>query len=136
MIAQSPRCLLVDPALPFCSSVAGKSFVVPNHLNQTSTDQIQALLKDRAWLLTSNWHRHLEKFFCLLLLPKYGSPMTVLPCRSFCEDLRDSCWMLLDGDASPWSASDSQKRTTMAIGSCRFLIAKVTAGLNEYRFGH
>ncbi|KAF0026136.1 hypothetical protein F2P81_020873 [Scophthalmus maximus] len=48
-----------------------------------------------AWLLNSHCHHSLEWFFCLLLVPKCGSP-GALPCRSFCEVLQDSCWALLD----------------------------------------
>lgn len=92
----SPQCLLLDSALPFCSFMLGNRFAVPNHLNQSSVEDIQALFDQCAWLLMSHCHHSLE--FCLLSLPKCGSlgPLTVLPCRSFCEVLRDSCWTVLD----------------------------------------
>lgn len=98
LVLESPQCLLLESALPFCSSMVGERFAVPNHLNQSSVEDIQALLNEWAWLLRSHCHHSLEWFFCLLLVPKCDSlgPLPVLPCRSFCEVLRDSCWTLLD----------------------------------------
>lgn len=101
--AESPQCLLLDTALPFCSSMAGQRFAVPNYFNQSSVEEIQALLNEWAWLLNSQCHHSVEWFFCLLLVPKCGSlaPLPVLPCQSFCEVLRDSCWTLLDEGRLP-----------------------------------
>lgn len=98
LVVKSPQCLLLDFDLPFCSSMVGERFSVPNHLNQSSVEDIQALLNEWEWLLRSHCHHSLEWFFCLLLVPKCGSlgPLLVLPCRSFCEVLRDSCWTFLD----------------------------------------
>lgn len=94
-LAQSPQCLLLESALPFCSSMVGQQFAVPNYLNQSSVEEVGALLRDWAWLLNSKCHNSLEWFFCLLSLPKCGAAVRV-PCRSFCEVLKDSCWTLLD----------------------------------------
>lgn len=96
VLVGAPQCLLLDTALPFCASTAGERFVVPNHLNQSSVEEVQDLLSEWAWLLKSHCHHSLEWFFCLLLVPECGSQMPLLPCRSFCEVLRDSCWTLLD----------------------------------------
>lgn len=103
LVIESPQCLLLDTALPFCSSMVGERFVVPNYLNQSSVEEVQVLLNKWAWLLRSHCHYSLEWFFCLLLVPKCGSrvPMPVLPCRSVCEVLRDSCWTLLDEGRLP-----------------------------------
>lgn len=103
LITESPQCLLLDTALPFCSYMVGEQFGVPNHLNQSSVEEVQATLKDWAWLLSSRCHHSLEWFFCLLLVPKCGAavPLPALPCRSFCEVLRDSCWMVLDEGRLP-----------------------------------
>uniref|UniRef100_A0A3P8S3A3 FZ domain-containing protein n=1 Tax=Amphiprion percula TaxID=161767 RepID=A0A3P8S3A3_AMPPE len=101
--AESPQCLLLDSALPFCSYMVGERFVVPNYLNQSSLEEVRALLNEWAWLLRSHCHHSLEWFFCLLLVPKCGSlvPLPLLPCQSFCEVLRDSCWTLLDEGRLP-----------------------------------
>lgn len=100
LVVESPQCLLLDTALPFCSSMIGERFAVPNYLNQSSVEEVQVLLNKWAWLLKSPCHHSLEWFFCLLLVPKCGGePM--LPCRSFCEVLRDSCWTLLDEGQLP-----------------------------------
>lgn len=93
--AEIPQCLLLETSLPFCSSMVGQHFVVPNYLNQSTAEEVHALLNDWAWLLSSQCHHSLEWFFCLLLVPKCG-PVVLLPCRSFCEVLKDSCWTLLD----------------------------------------
>lgn len=94
-LAESPQCLLLESSLPFCSSMAGQQFAVPNFLNQSSVEEVRVLLHDWAWLLNSKCHHSLEWFFCLLLLPKCGTAVQ-MPCRSFCEVLKDSCWTLLD----------------------------------------
>lgn len=93
--AESPQCLLLGSSLPFCSFMVGQQFAVPNYLNQSSVEEVRALLRDWAWLLSSKCHHGLEWFFCLLLLPKC-STVVRMPCRSFCEVLKDSCWTLLD----------------------------------------
>ncbi|TKS67622.1 Collagen alpha-1(XVIII) chain [Collichthys lucidus] len=51
--------------------MVGEQFVVPNYLNQSTVEEVQC-----------------------------GSPVS-LPCRSFCEVLRDSCWTLLDEGRLP-----------------------------------
>lgn len=94
-LAESPQCLLLESSLPFCSSMAGQQFAVPNFLNQSSVEEVRVLLHNWAWLLNSKCHHSLEWFLCLLLLPKCGTAVQ-MPCRSFCEVLKDSCWTLLD----------------------------------------
>lgn len=94
-LAESPQCLLLESSLPFCSSITGQKFAVPNFLNQSSVEEVRVLLHDWAWLLNSKCHHSLELFFCLLLVPKCGTSVQ-MPCRSFCEVLKDSCWTLLD----------------------------------------
>lgn len=103
LVIESPQCLSLDSTLPFCTFMFGEQFVVPNYFNQTTVEEVQVLLNNWAWLLRSHCHHSLEWFFCLLLLPKCGSlvPLPVLPCRSFCEVLRDSCWTLLDEGRLP-----------------------------------
>ncbi|TWW80493.1 Collagen alpha-1(XVIII) chain [Takifugu flavidus] len=68
---ESPQCLLLDTALPFCS-VTGEYFLVPNYLNHTTVAEVQC-----------------------------GSLVPLLPCRRFCEVLKDSCWSLLDEGRLP-----------------------------------
>lgn len=97
---ESPQCLLLDTALPFCS-MTGEYFLVPNYLNHTTVAEVQVLLHNWAWLLKSRCHHSLEWFFCLLLVPKCSSLVPLLPCRRFCEVLKDSCWSLLDEGRLP-----------------------------------
>lgn len=98
--SRTPRCLPVDSKWPFCTRMGTESFAVPNFLNQSSVEEIQVVLSEWAWLLRSRCHHSLEWFFCLLLTPRCGPP-SPLPCRSFCEALRDSCWTLLDEGRLP-----------------------------------
>lgn len=94
---ESPRCWPIDFHLPFCKSMGGDSFVLPNYFNHSSVKEVRAVLGSWAWLLRSRCHHSLEWFFCLLLLPRCprGLPPP-WPCRSFCEVLQDSCWTVLD----------------------------------------
>lgn len=98
LVFGSSQCMQINTTLPFCSYMVGESFAVPNYLNQSSVEEVRALLNEWAWLLQSHCHHSLERFFCLLLVPQCGSvvPSPVLPCQSFCQVLQDSCWMLLD----------------------------------------
>lgn len=99
---RSPKCWLLATALPFCSSMTGEAILLPNYLNHSTVAEVQALLHSWAWLLKSRCHHSLEWFFCLLLAPKCGSLVPPpLPCRSFCEVLKDSCWTLLDEGRLP-----------------------------------
>lgn len=102
-VVESSRCLPVGPDLPFCTRARVDSFMVPNFLNQSSVEEVQVVLTQWAWLLRSNCHHSLEWFFCLLLTPRCGPSglPPPLPCRSFCEVLRDSCWTLLDEGRLP-----------------------------------
>lgn len=98
----SPKCWLLATALPFCSSMTGDAILLPNYLNHSTVAEVRALLHSWAWLLKSRCHHSLEWFFCLLLAPKCGSLVVPpLPCRSFCEVLKDSCWTLLDEGRLP-----------------------------------
>lgn len=97
----SKSCLMLDTALPFCSSKFGETFAVPNYFNHSSVEEVRTLLKEWSWLLQSHCHHSLEWFFCLLLVPKCGPLTPTLPCRSFCEVLLDSCWTLLEGQHLP-----------------------------------
>ncbi|KAG9349448.1 hypothetical protein JZ751_027891 [Albula glossodonta] len=100
---ESPRCLLLDSDFPFCTTMGQESFAVPNFLNQSSVEEVLVVLREWAWLLNSRCHHSLEWFFCLLLVPRCGPPglAPAMPCRSFCEVLRDSCWTLLDEGRLP-----------------------------------
>ncbi|TRY96063.1 hypothetical protein DNTS_017224 [Danionella cerebrum] len=95
---ESPQCLPFNSNLPFCTKMGVRSFKVPNFLNQSSVEEVDVVLAHWAWLLRSNCHHSLEWFFCLLLTPRciQSGQSPPLPCRSFCEILRDSCWMLLE----------------------------------------
>ncbi|KAK0133743.1 Collagen alpha-1(XVIII) chain [Merluccius polli] len=99
-VEETQHCLFPEPTLPFCSFEGRKSFAAPNHFNHSSVEEVQALYSQWAWLLQSHCHHSLEWFFCLLLVPVCG-PEAQLPCRSWCELLRDSCWTYLDEGRLP-----------------------------------
>lgn len=104
---ESPRCLLVDSDLPFCHGLETSSFTVPNFFNQSSVEDVQALLGEWAFLMQSGCHHAVEWFFCLLAMPRCGVPglSPKMPCRSFCELLIDSCWTLLQDRRLPVECS-------------------------------
>uniref|UniRef100_A0A4W4H4M6 FZ domain-containing protein n=1 Tax=Electrophorus electricus TaxID=8005 RepID=A0A4W4H4M6_ELEEL len=104
---ESQRCVPVNSDLPFCGGRGAESFAVPNFLNQSSAEEVRALLGEWAWLLRSGCHHGAPWFFCLLVTPRCGTPgrPAPLPCRSFCELLADSCWMLLQGRRLPVECS-------------------------------
>ncbi len=67
---------------------------------------VVAVLNEWGWLLRSGCHHGLEWFFCLLLAPRCHQPsekpgIALLPCRTFCEVLLDSCWTLLQESGLP-----------------------------------
>lgn len=104
---ESPRCVLVESDFPFCYGLNTGSFTVPNFLNQSSVEDVQALLGEWAFLIQSGCHHAVEWFFCLLAMPRCGVPglPPQMPCRSFCELLIDSCWTLLQDRRLPVECS-------------------------------
>lgn len=102
----SPRCLSRSSDWAFCSSGGTLGFSLPNFLNHTRVEDVVALIHEWAWLLKSGCHHGLEWFFCLLVTPECQHPLDqaqafLLPCRSFCEVLLDSCWMVLQEKGLP-----------------------------------
>lgn len=93
-------CLPVPSDWPICSAGRPQSLTLPNVLNHTSVDEVGAVLKEWAWLARKGCHPGAEWFLCLLLAPRC-SAQAPLPCRSFCQTLRDSCWASLDNGRLP-----------------------------------
>lgn len=93
-------CLPVPSDWPICSVNHPQSLVLPNFLNHTSVDEVGAVLKEWAWLARKGCHPSAEWFLCLLLVPRCPA-QALLPCRSFCQTLRDSCWPSLDDGRLP-----------------------------------
>lgn len=104
---ESARCVLVDSDLPFCHGLEKGSFTVPNFFNQSSVEDVQALLGEWAFFIQSGCHHAVERFFCLLAMPRCGVPglSPQMPCRSFCELLIDSCWTVLQDRRFPVECS-------------------------------
>lgn len=95
-----PPCLPVPSDWPICSAKHPQSLTLPNIFNHTSVDEVGAVLAEWAWLVEKGCHPSAEWFLCLLLVP--GCPgRAPLPCRSFCQTLRDSCWAALDNGRLP-----------------------------------
>lgn len=93
-------CLPVPSDWPICSAKRPQSLVLPNFFNHTSVDEVGAVLKEWAWLARKGCHPSAEWFLCLLLVPRCPA-QALLPCRSFCQTLRDSCWASLDDGRLP-----------------------------------
>lgn len=98
--ASRPPCLPVPSDWPICSAKHPQSLTLPNVFNHTSVDQVGAVLTEWAWLARKGCHPSAEWFLCLLLAPGC-SAQAPLPCRSFCQTLRDSCWAFLDNGRLP-----------------------------------
>ena len=115
-----PQCLPMPSDWPICSGKSGKSFALPNFLNHTSIDEVAAVAHKWAWLAQAGCHHGAEWFLCLLLAPQCPppgklprqvpprqaappqmAPHLLLPCRSFCHILQDSCWAVLDEGLLP-----------------------------------
>lgn len=100
----APQCLPVPSNWSVCSGKQSKSFTLPNFFNHTSVEEVGAVLQEWAWLARAGCHHSAEWFLCLLLTPRCpshsGQPL-LLPCRSFCQVLQDSCWAALDHGRLP-----------------------------------
>lgn len=100
--APQPLCLPLPSDWPICSGQRPQSLTLPNVFNHTSVDQVGAVLKEWAWLVEKGCHPGAEWFLCLLLVPGCPAPgPALLPCRSSCQTLRDSCWAWLDDGRLP-----------------------------------
>lgn len=98
--APLPPCLPAPSDWPICSAKHPQSLTLPNIFNHTSVEEVGAVLREWAWLVDKGCHPSAEWFLCLLLVP--GCPRRApLPCRSFCQTLRDSCWAWLDHGRLP-----------------------------------
>ncbi|XP_064420080.1 collagen alpha-1(XVIII) chain-like [Latimeria chalumnae] len=101
MSLPASHCVPLPASLPFCAGLGVKSIALPNYLNQSGVVEIAETLREWAGLLGSHCHCRLEWFFCLLLAPRCNA--SAPPCRGFCENLRDDCWMQLDAGRLPVS---------------------------------
>ncbi len=104
----STNCLSRGSDWPFCLFHGEVTFSVPNFFNHTQAEDVAAVLNEWGWLLRSGCHHGLEWFFCLLLAPRCHQHsekpgIALLPCRTFCEVLLDSCWTLLQESGLPVS---------------------------------
>lgn len=102
----STNCLSRGSDWPFCVSHGEVTFSVPNFFNHTQAEDVVTVLNEWGWLLRSGCHHGLEWFFCLLLAPRCHQPsekpgIALLPCRTFCEVLLDSCWTVLQERGLP-----------------------------------
>lgn len=102
----SSNCLPRGSDWPFCKSRGAGTFSVPNFFNHTGAEDVAAVMNEWGWLLRSGCHHGLEWFFCLLLAPRCHLPserfgVALLPCRTFCEVLLDSCWTVLQERGLP-----------------------------------
>lgn len=98
--APLPACLPAPSDWPICSARRPQTLTLPNIFNHTSVEEVGAVLREWAWLVERGCHPSAEWFLCLLLAP--GCPRRApLPCRSFCQTLRDSCWAWLDHGRLP-----------------------------------
>lgn len=102
----SINCLPRGSDWPYCVSHGEVTFSVPNFFNHTQAEDVVAVLNEWDWLLRSGCHHGLEWFFCLLLAPRCHQPseksgIVLLPCRTFCEVLLDSCWTVLQERGLP-----------------------------------
>lgn len=102
----SSTCLPRGSDWPFCLSHGAGTFSVPNFFNHTRSEDVAAVMNEWGWLLRSGCHHGLEWFFCLLLAPRCHQPserfgVALLPCRTFCEVLLDSCWTVLQERGLP-----------------------------------
>lgn len=102
----STNCIPRGSDWPFCLSLSEVTFSVPNFFNHTQAEDVVAVLNEWGWLLRSGCHHGLEWFFCLLLAPRCHQTsekpgVALLPCRTFCEVLLDSCWTVLQERGLP-----------------------------------
>lgn len=94
-----PPCLPAPSDWPVCRQP--RLFSLPNFFNHTSVEEAGAVLQEWAWLTKAECHHSAELFLCLLLTPRCPSPVSHLPCRSFCHTLQDSCWAFLENGRLP-----------------------------------
>lgn len=102
-LTSTSRCLPLPPILTICGRLGIGHFWLPNHLQHTNTEEVEATVQAWGRLLHASCHPFLAWFFCLLLAPSCGPgpPPALPPCRQFCEALEDACWTYLDGGRLP-----------------------------------
>ncbi|CDQ69528.1 unnamed protein product [Oncorhynchus mykiss] len=94
---ESPRCWPIDFHLPFCKSMGGDSFVLPNYFNHSSVKEVRAVLGSWAWLLRSRCHHSLD---CWTVLDEGSLSME---CHSLPdEDDGYQCLSVSNQKGNPW----------------------------------
>ena len=76
----------------------------PNCAGQERSEEAEASLKSLRLFLKSSCHADISQFICMSYYTPCN-PITsepIVPCRSFCEEVRDSCQCVLEAGGLSW----------------------------------
>ncbi|CAH1233054.1 CHRNA7 [Branchiostoma lanceolatum] len=99
-------CQAIPPAFTLCKGLGYPMMTLPNPLHHNNVTEIEnaAEFDDLKKLSLSNCHPQVKSFICSVLLPNcnQSSSWQLLPCRSWCEEVKYTC----QGETS-WSSFPS-----------------------------
>ncbi|KAI8513492.1 hypothetical protein Bbelb_101310 [Branchiostoma belcheri] len=96
-------CQAIPPSFTLCKGLEYPMMTLPNPLHHNNVTEIQraAEFNDLKQLSLSNCHPQVKSFVCSVLLPNcnQSSNRQLLPCRSWCEEVKYAC-----NKESSWSS--------------------------------
>ncbi|XP_059918048.1 sizzled [Gadus macrocephalus] len=101
-LGQSTRCVAIPSRLTLCQNVGYSEMRLPNFLGHSSLDgEVVPRSEDWRSLLQTGCHPQAQAFLCSLIAPVCLDTF-VLPCRSLCTAVRDSCAPVLACQGQAW----------------------------------
>ncbi len=88
-IISESGCRILTPE-SICSKYYSQRFI-PNFFGSGSITKANAALSSVSGMMSSNCHQHVKEFVCRIILPECYVNAVVLPCRSMCLEVANSC---------------------------------------------
>lgn len=91
--SQFPKCEKIT--VKFCSNIEYNKTMMPNMLGHSKQDDAGQAVYQYSLAMKQKCHPDVQLFLCSLYLPVCTNPGPLLPCRSLCLSVRNSCERLL-----------------------------------------
>ncbi|XP_048798316.1 secreted frizzled-related protein 2-like [Lagopus muta] len=128
-IGLSTKCVVIPKEMDMCHEIGYSEMRLPNLMGHTSMAEV--VLKSTTWqhLVHTDCHPHVRMFLCSLFAPICLDTF-ILPCRSMCVGVRDSCAPVLACHGHAWPESLDCSRFPADEDMCLASLTK------EYKYLH
>ncbi|XP_003221364.2 secreted frizzled-related protein 2-like [Anolis carolinensis] len=116
-ISLSTKCVAIPKELYQCHDISSSEMRLPNLMGHTSLEEV--VVKFAGWetLVQTGCHPHARTFFCSLFAP-ICMDIFILPCRSMCLAIRESCTPVRSCQGHPWPSNLNCDRFPTDEDSC------------------